>query len=163
MGGGRHRVRLSDATGALEESRMRRLVELAHGAGACFTLHRAFDVPRSHGDAFLLRSPGSGSDPDVGGRKIPAWRVSPSAGAAYRGKAYGNPDRRRCGRRSCSAAAGRASCSETVSYERKNRAAKRDGIPEAGVSMGLPSLSEFELWRTEERNVRAAREALDQA
>ena len=32
-----------------------------------------------------------------------------------------------------------------------------------GVSMGLPSLSEFELWRTEERNVRAAREALDQA
>ena len=32
--------------GALEESRMRRLVELAHGAGACFTLHRAFDVCR---------------------------------------------------------------------------------------------------------------------
>ena len=32
-----------------------------------------------------------------------------------------------------------------------------------GVSMGLPSLSEFELWRTEERNVRAAREALDRA
>ena len=30
-----------------------------------------------------------------------------------------------------------------------------------GVNMGLPSLSEFEIWRTKEENIRAAREVLD--
>ena len=29
-----------------------------------------------------------------------------------------------------------------------------------GVSMGLPSLSEFEIWQTKEENVKAAHDAL---
>lgn len=30
-----------------------------------------------------------------------------------------------------------------------------------GVNMGLPSMSEFELWRTDEKQIRLAREELD--
>ena len=30
-----------------------------------------------------------------------------------------------------------------------------------GVSMGLPSLSEYEIWRTEESKIRAAKEVLE--
>lgn len=31
-----------------------------------------------------------------------------------------------------------------------------------GVNMGLPSLSEFEVWRTDENAIREARQVLDQ-
>lgn len=61
---------LSDATGGSRGKRM----QAARGAGAwCGSLLYPAQglrcVPRPHGDAFLLRSPGSGSDPDVGAEK----------------------------------------------------------------------------------------------
>ena len=31
-----------------------------------------------------------------------------------------------------------------------------------GINMGLPSMSEFEIWRTDEKKVEEAREVLDQ-
>lgn len=30
-----------------------------------------------------------------------------------------------------------------------------------GINMGLPSMSEFEIWRTDEKKIREAREVLD--
>ena len=150
--------------GALEESRMRRLVELAHGAGACFTLHRAFDVCRDPMETLsfcealgvdLILTSGQKNTCLEG---IPLLRELLTAAKRTEILIGAGVD------------AGavlqlREELPAAKQFHMSGKTVLQSGMEyrKQGVSMGLPSLSEFELWRTEERNVRAAREALDQA
>ena len=150
--------------GALEESRMRRLVELAHGAGACFTLHRAFDVCRDPMETLsfcealgvdLILTSGQKNTCLEG---IPLLRELLTAAKRTEILIGAGVD------------AGavlqlREELPAAKQFHMSGKTVLQSGMEyrKQGVSMGLPSLSEFELWRTEERNVRAAREALERA
>lgn len=149
--------------GALKERRMRRLTELAHSAGARFTLHRAFDVCRDPMEALSLCEALGVDLILTSGQKntclegIPLIKELISA-AKHTGILIG------AGVDAGAILRLRKELPKAEQFHMSGKAVLQSGMEyrKQGVSMGLPSLSEFELWRTEEQKIRAAREALDQ-
>lgn len=149
--------------GTLDEKRMRRLAELAHGAGAFFTLHRAFDVCRDPMEALSLCE-ALGIDLILtSGQKntclegVPLLRELFAAAKRTEILIGAGVDAGAILRL-------RGELPAAKQFHMSGKTVLQSGMEyrRQGVSMGLPSLSEFELWRTEERKIRAAREALDQ-
>lgn len=150
------------ANGDLDLPRMEELVLLCKKYGKKFTLHRAFDVCRDplttleHCQALgvdtILTSGQAGSCLE-GLNTIKALfanrgRVELLIGAGV------------------NAAAIRSIRSELPAAESFHMSGKKvlpSGMTyrKQGVSMGLPGISEFEVWRTDENEIRMAREELD--
>lgn len=148
------------ADGTLDEPRMAELIALAGGCG--ITLHRAFDVCRDPFEA-LAAARRLGVDTILtSGRQ-----ASCTEGAALLrelvGRSGGRPqilvgagvnaDVIRMLQPATGADAFHLSAKRT---ENSRMAYRREGVP-----MGLPGISEFEVWRCDEAAVRAARCALD--
>ena len=47
-------------------------------------------------------------------------------------------------------------------YDRKSRAGEQHAVPQGRRNMGLPSLSEFEIFRTDAEKIREARKVLEE-
>lgn len=150
------------ADGELDLPRIQQLVELAHGRGKKCTLHRAFDVCRDPEKALaqceelgvdtILTSGQAGTCLDG----LPVLQtlfrerknVELLLGAGVNAAAIGKL---------------RRELPEAASFHMSGKAVLESGMRyrKQGVNMGLPSLSEFELWRTDEEQIRLAREELD--
>ncbi len=150
--------------GELDGPRMEKLVSLSHSAGKKFTLHRAFDVC---GDPFsaLERCKEWGVDTILTSGQAPscllgvdllkklleqAGKVEILIGAGVNAAAIRGLRQELSGARSFHMSGKRV-------LDSKMRYRKQ------GVSMGLPAMSEFEIWQTEEAAVRAAWEELERA
>ncbi len=148
--------------GDLDLPRLERLVSLAHRAGRKFTLHRAFDLCRDP-VAALEQCRALGVDTVLtSGQKnacregVPLLRelwprrgeVELLLGAGIDSAAIREIRRALPGARAFHMS-GKRVVESPMAYRKD------------GVSMGLPSLSEYELWRTDREAVRAAREELE--
>ena len=146
--------------GTLDEARMAELIALAGGCGV--TLHRAFDVCRDPFEALeaagrlgvdtILTSgqqaacaQGAGLLRELVGRSGGRPQILGGAG--------GSADVIRTLQPATGANAFHLSAKRT---EDSRMAFRREGVP-----MGLPGISEFEVWRCDEDAVRRARQALD--
>lgn len=148
------------ADGALDEPRMAELISLAGGCGV--TLHRAFDVCRDPFEALeAARRLGVDTILTSGQRAICAKGavllhelIKRSAGSPQILVGAGvNADVIRALQPLTGADAFHLSAKRV---EGSRMAFRREGVP-----MGLPGISEFELWRCDEQAVRAARTALE--
>ncbi len=152
------------ADGALDGPRMERLISLAHSMGKKFTLHRAFDVCaepfsalercKEWGVDTILTSGQAASC--LEGRNLlkelfkQAGNVELLIGAGVNAAAI-RTLRREIPEACCFHMSGKQVQSSKMRYRKQ------------GVSMGLPSMSEFEIWQTEEAAVREAWEELNRA
>ena len=146
--------------GALDEPRMAELISLAGGCGV--TLHRAFDLCRDPFEALeAARRLGvdtiltSGQQASCAqGAPLLRELVARSGGRPQILIGAGvNADVIRTLQPETGADAFHLSAKRT---EPSRMAYRREGVP-----MGLPGISEFEVWRCDEAAVRAARQALD--
>ena len=146
--------------GALDEPRMAELIALAGGCGV--TLHRAFDLCRDPFEALeAARRLGvdtiltSGQQASCAqGAPLLRELVARSGGRPQILIGAGvNADVIRTLQPETGADAFHLSAKRT---EPSRMAYRREGVP-----MGLPGISEFEVWRCDEAAVRAARQALD--
>lgn len=149
--------------GYLDRFRVKALTELAHSAGKRFTLHRAFDVCSAPLEALeqcrelgvdTILTSGQGGNCLEGLELIEklcklARGVEILIGAGVDADAIRRV-RQRIPQAESFHMSGKALVESGMSYRKE------------GVSMGLPSMSEFEIWRTDEGKVRAAWEALNQ-
>ena len=152
------------AEGELDGLRMEQLIVLAHSHGKRFTLHRAFDVCKNPFAALKnCREWGvdsiltSGQAPScVEGLKLlkklfaEAGEVELLLGAGVNAEAIRKV---------------REEIPQAGSFHMSGKEVLESGMVyrKAGVNMGLPGLSEYEIWRTSEENIRKAREELDRA
>ena len=146
--------------GALDEPRMAELISLAGGCGV--TLHRAFDLCRDPFEA-LEAARRLGVDTILtSGQQASCAQGAPllrELAARSGGRpqimigAGVNTDVIRALQPETGADAFHLSAKRT---EPSRMAYRREGVP-----MGLPGISEFEVWRCDEAAVRAARQALD--
>ena len=142
--------------------RMERLVSLAHSRGKRFTLHRAFDLCRDP-FAALETCKALGIDTIL----TSGQAASCLEGAALLGELAGAaaPVELLVGAGMDAAAirALRQACPLFTSFHMSGKAVVESGMAyrKEGVPMGLPGLSEFEIWRTDEHKVRAAWEELN--
>ena len=146
--------------GALDEPRMAELISLAGGCGV--TLHRAFDLCRDPFEA-LEAARRLGVDTILtSGQQASCAQGAPllrELAARSGGRpqiligAGVNADVIRALQPETGADAFHLSAKRT---EPSRMAYRREGVP-----MGLPGISEFEVWRCDEAAVRAARQALD--
>ena len=146
--------------GALDEPRMAELIALAGGCGV--TLHRAFDLCRDPFEA-LEAARRLGVDTILtSGQQASCAQGAPllrELAARSGGRpqlligAGVNADVIRALQPETGADAFHLSAKRT---EPSRMAYRREGVP-----MGLPGISEFEVWRCDEAAVRAARQALD--
>lgn len=150
------------ADGELDLPRMRELVELAHQFGRKFTLHRAFDVCCDPIKALH----------DCKALSLDTVLTSGQAQSCTDGvavlKALFAED---CGVEILIGAGVSANVIRTLREEipqacafhmsGKSELASGMKYRKEGVSMGLPMMSEFVLWRTDEKKIRRAREELD--
>lgn len=149
--------------GELDLKRMEKLISLAHCRGKKFTLHRAFDVCRDPFRALeeckalgvdnILTSGQAGSCLEglpllkelwehVGEvRLLLGAGINAHAIRAIRGELPAAKEFHMSGKRVL----------ESAMVYRKT-----------GVSMGLPGISEYEIWRTDAEQIRSAQEALSQ-
>lgn len=146
--------------GELDRERMGRLMDRAGGMEV--TLHRAFDMAR---DPFAALEAAVA----LGCRTI---LTSGQAGSAPEGaELLGELNREAAGRIALMAGGGVKRGNIRALYERTGITAyhttgRRGPVDsgmlyrKAGVSMGLPSLSEYELWRTDEEEFRACAETV---
>lgn len=150
--------------GELDGPRMERLVFLAHSAGRKFTLHRTFDVCRDPFSA-LERCKEWGVDTILTSGQAPsclegaalleqlfprAGKVELLLGAGITAAAI-RKLRQRLPMAHSFHMSGKRVLSSKMCYRKQ------------GVSMGLPGMSEFEIWQTEENAVREAWKELDRA
>ena len=146
--------------GTLDEARMAELIALAGGCGV--TLHRAFDVCRDPFEA--LEAAGRlGVDTILTSGQQAAWAQGTGLLRELVGRSGGRPqilvgagvsaDVIRTLQPATGANAFHLSAKRT---EDSRMAFRREGVP-----MGLPGISEFEVWRCDEDAVRRARQALD--
>ena len=127
------------ADGTLDEPRMAELIALAGGCG--ITLHRAFDVCRDPFEALAAA------------RRLGVDTILTSGRPQILVGAGVNADVIRALQPMTGADAFHLSAKRT---ENSRMTYRREGVP-----MGLPGISEFEVWRCDEAAVRAARCALD--
>ena len=146
--------------GTLDEARMAELIALAGGCGV--TLHRAFDVCRDPFEA--LEAAGRlGVDTILTSGQQAACAQGAELLRELVGRSGGRPqilvgagvsaDVIRTLQPATGANAFHLSAKRT---EDSRMAFRREGVP-----MGLPGISEFEVWRCDEDAVRRARQALD--
>ena len=148
--------------GDLDLPRLEKLVDLCHSRGKRFTLHRAFDVCRDP-EAALAQASALGVDTVLtSGQAATAWegraviaRLLAQAGPEMRILIGGgvNADVIRRFRRELPQAtafhlSGKTVLDSGMTYRNEK------------VSMGLPGISEFQLWRTDEETIRQAAQAL---
>lgn len=148
--------------GELDQARLKQLIDLAHGSGKKFTLHRAFDVCRDPAAALkqceqlgvdtILTSGQAGNCLEGLSVLKTLFQAQESVelliGAGVNAAAIGKLRRELPGAASFHMS-GKTVLESGMRYRRQ------------GVNMGLPSMSEFELWRTDEKQIRLAREELD--
>ena len=148
--------------GDLDLPRMERLASLAHSRGRRFTLHRAFDLCR---DPFAALE-------TCKALKVDTILTSGQAASCLEGAALlgelaqaAAPVELLVGAGVDAAAirALRQACPLFTSFHMSGKAVVESGMAyrKEGVPMGLPGLSEFEIWRTDEHKVRAAWEELN--
>lgn len=148
--------------GELDLPRMERLVGMAHGAGKKFTLHRAFDV---------CRDPLAALE-QCGGLGVDTVLTSGQAENCLAGLPVLRRLFPRRGETELLIGAGvnaaaisriRQELPEAESFHMSGKKTLQSGMRyrRQGVNMGLPAMSEFELWRTDEETIRLAREELD--
>lgn len=148
--------------GDLDLPRMEQLAALAHSLGRRFTLHRAFDLCRDP-FAALETCKALGVDTIL----TSGQAASCLEGAALLGELAGAaaPVELLVGAGVDAAAirALRRACPLFTSFHMSGKAVVESGMAyrKEGVPMGLPGLSEFEIWRTDEHKVRAAWEELN--
>lgn len=150
------------SNGDLDLSRTEQLVSLAHAAGKKFTLHRAFDVCRDP-LATLAACRELGTD---------AILTSGQAASCTAGLPLLKELFPRAGKVELLIGAGvnaaairqvRKALPEAESFHMSGKTVLESGMVyrKPSVSMGMPSISEFELWRTDEEKIRAAWEELN--
>jgi len=144
--------------GALDKERMARLMERAKGLDV--TLHRAFDMARDPGSALedaialgckTVLTSGQAGDVVAGAEVLrqvyeaAAGRIDVMAG---------------CGVKRYNIQALHEKTGIVVYHTTGRKAALDSGMVyrKEGVSMGLPTLSEYEIWRTDEAEFRACAE-----
>lgn len=148
--------------GDLDLPRMERLASLAHSRGRRFTLHRAFDLCRDPFAALEICK----------ALKVDTILTSGQAASCLEGAALlgelaqaAAPVELLVGAGVDAAAiwALRRACPLFTSFHMSGKAVVESGMAyrKEGVPMGLPGLSEFEIWRTDEHKVRAAWEELN--
>lgn len=148
--------------GDLDLPRMERLVSLSHSRGRRFTLHRAFDLCRDP-FAALETCKALGVDTIL----TSGQAASCLEGAALLGELAqaAAPVELLVGAGVDAAAirALRQACPLFTSFHMSGKTVVESGMAyrKEGVPMGLPGLSEFEIWRTDEHKVRAAWEELN--
>lgn len=148
--------------GDLDLPWMERLVSLAHSRGRRFTLHRAFDLCRDPFTA-LETCKALGVDTIL----TSGQAASCLEGAALLGELAqaAAPVELLVGAGVDAAAirALRRACPLFTSFHMSGKTVVESGMAyrKEGVPMGLPGLSEFEIWRTDEHKVRAAWEELN--
>lgn len=148
--------------GDLDLPRMERLASLAHSRGRRFTLHRAFDLCRDP-FAALETCKALGVDTIL----TSGQAASCLEGAALLGELAqaAAPVELLVGAGVDAAAirALRRACPLFTSFHMSGKTVVESGMAyrKEGVPMGLPGLSEFEIWRTDEHKVRAAWEELN--
>lgn len=148
--------------GDLDLPRMEQLVSLAHSRGRRFTLHRAFDLCRDP-FAALETCKALGVDTIL----TSGQAASCLEGAALLGELAqaAAPVELLVGAGVDAAAirALRQACPLFTSFHMSGKTVVESGMAyrKEGVPMGLPGLSEFEIWRTDEHKVRAAWEELN--
>lgn len=147
--------------GSLDFGKLERLIALCHEKGASFTLHRAFDVCRDPfetleackklGVDVILTSGQKNSCLEGAELLQELWQrkedVEILIGAGVNAAAI-RTLRREIPGADCFHMSGKQVLQSGMEYRRE------------GVSMGLPSMSEFEVWRTEEAAIREAADAL---
>lgn len=148
--------------GDLDLPWMERLVSLAHSRGRRFTLHRAFDLCRDP-FAALETCKALGVDTILtSGQAASCLEGAALLGELVRAAA---PVELLVGAGVDAAAirALRQACPLFTSFHMSGKAVVESGMAyrKEGVPMGLPGLSEFEIWRTDEHKVRAAWEELN--
>ena len=148
--------------GDLDLPRMEQLASLAHSRGRRFTLHRAFDLCRDP-FAALETCKALGVDTIL----TSGQAASCLEGAALLGELAqaAAPVELLVGAGVDAAAirALRQACPLFTSFHMSGKTVVESGMAyrKEGVPMGLPGLSEFEIWRTDEHKVRAAWEELN--
>lgn len=148
--------------GDLDLPRMERLASLAHSRGRRFTLHRAFDLCRDPFAALEICK-ALGVDTIL----TSGQAASCLEGAALLGELAqaAAPVELLVGAGVDAAAirALRRACPLFTSFHMSGKTVVESGMAyrKEGVPMGLPGLSEFEIWRTDEHKVRAAWEELN--
>ena len=146
--------------GSLNMEQMETLMKEAGGMSV--TLHRAFDVCRDPFEA-LDQAKKLGIHTILTSRaeeqRQCRQRAAEGAHRARRGR-HRHYGWRRC-KRSGDPGAGALYRGSCLPYVRKITLDSQMEYRREGVNMGLPSLSEFEIWRTKAENIRAAREVLD--
>lgn len=149
--------------GRLDQDRLEKMVGLAHGAGKRFTLHRAFDVCRDPFEALeVCRELGVDTVLTSG------QRSSCLEGLAVLEKLCKlNREVEILIGAGVNAAAirqVRKKIPEAESFHMSGKAVLESAMVyrKQGVNMGLPAMSEFEIWRTDERKVKEAWEALNE-
>lgn len=148
--------------GDLDLPRMERLASLAHSRGRRFTLHRAFDLCRDPFAALEICK-ALGVDTIL----TSGQAASCLEGAALLGELAqaAAPVELLVGAGVDAAAirALRQACPLFTSFHMSGKTVVESGMAyrKEGVPMGLPGLSEFEIWRTDEHKVRAAWEELN--
>ncbi len=163
-GGGRGGFRGSHPGGDLDGERISRMVSLAHRAGKRFTLHRAFDLCRDPLEALeqcnklgvdILLTSGQ-KNTCVEGLPLlkelweRAGQVELLIGAGVDAQAIRQVRQELPGAR-CFHMSGKKVVESAMLYRKE------------GVSMGLPTFSEYEIWRTDREKIRLARKELMQA
>ena len=152
------------AEGELDFPRMEQLLSLAHSRGKRFTLHRAFDVCkdpfaalkncREWGvDTILTSGQAPSCVEGIGLLKelfAEAGEVELLLGAGVNAAAIRKV---------------REEIPQARSFHMSGKEVLESGMVyrKPGIHMGLPGLSEFEIWRTSEEVVRKAREELNRA
>ena len=148
--------------GELDIPRLKALVELCHSRGRRFTLHRAFDLCRDP-FAALETCKALGVDTILtSGQAASCLEGAALLGELVRAAA---PVELLVGAGVDAAAirALRQACPLFTSFHMSGKTVVESGMAyrKEGVPMGLPGLSEFEIWRTDEHKVRAAWEELN--
>lgn len=143
--------------GSLDLPRMERLTALAHGRGGKFTLHRAFDVCRDPLKALA----------DCRELGVDTILTSGQENSCVQGIPLLRELFREAGPVEILVGAGvdaaavrrvRGEIPAAHSFHMSGKTVLESGMEyrKAGVSMGLPAMSEFELWRTGETKIREA-------
>ena len=149
------------ADGDLDIPRMKALVALAHGAGKRFTLHRAFDLCR---DPFQALA-------DCERLGVDTILTSGQQNHCLDGAALLQELHRRARSVEVLIGAGvdaqtirllRARIPQAGAFHMSGKRAAQSGMRyrKEGVHMGLPGMSEYEIYRTDAETVRQARAAL---
>ncbi len=148
--------------GSLNRPRLEKLVRAAHNAGKKFTLHRAFDVCKDPLEGLKLCRELGVDTVLTSGQAASCVEGVPTLKTLC-GKAEGVEILIGAGVNAGAIRQIREAIPAAGSFHMSGKKTLESGMlyRKQGVSMGLPSFSEFEVWRTDEQRIREAREELN--